>query len=169
MPPEPRRYAIFYKTTRNRIQSGATLTMSETARQTLVPDGRTQEVLNKLDWWDDRNQGHHTQKRTKSRPQCRALILVQSIDASGSAGVTFKAWTRNLSQGGLSFVLPREVSLQAVVITWCDDKVEPGSRLRAQVVRYRRVHNGYWEYGVEFLSRERLPEALAVAESQGAP
>lgn len=161
--------AIFAPTTRNPIQSRVTLTMSETARQTLVPDGRTQEVLDKLDWWDERNQGHHTQKRTSFRPSCRTLILVQSVDASGKAEVTFKAWTRNLSQGGLSFILPRELPLQAIVITWCDDKAEPASPLRGRVVRFRRVHDGYWEYGVEFLSRERLPEALAVAESQGAP
>ena len=143
--------------------------MSETARQTFVPDPRTQEVLDKLDWWDDRNRDHHTQKRTSCRPSCRTLILVQSVDASGSAGVNFKAWTRNLSQGGLSFILPRELKLQDVVITWCDDKVEPGSRLRGQVVRCRRVHGGYWEYGVEFLSREQLPEALATTECQDAP
>ena len=143
--------------------------MSKKPRQAKVPDARTQEVLDKLDWWDDRNQGHHTQKRSKSRPLYRTLILVQSVDASDSAEVTFKAWTRNLSQGGLSFVLPRELHLHDVVITWCDGKVEPASRLQGQVVRFRRVHDGYWEYGVEFLSRERLPEALAVAESQDAP
>ena len=137
-------------------------------RSSAAPDAKIQEVLDKLDWWDGRNQGHHTQKRTSFRPSCRTLILVRSANDSECDAVAFKAWTRNISQGGLAFILPRQYSLDKVRITWCHDKADPPSQLQARVVRTRRVHDGYYEYGVEFLSREGLSGAVVAAASTNA-
>ncbi len=61
-------------------------------------------------------------------------------------------WTRNLSQGGLSFIAREQILAEQIVVElpFADGRI---NYLLSNVVRTRQVDEEFWEYGVAFLLR----------------
>lgn len=133
---------------------------SEIMKTSTLPDEkqdyRAERAMEILDRWAERLNGHHSQKRSHSRVPLRTEIIVYVPDKQGSAGEftdskSFKAWTRNISSNGVSFLYSRYVKLEHFVVG-----LQTGQGLiwfNAECVRCRQVHEGYWEYGVRLTER----------------
>ena len=116
-------------------------------------DFRATRVLDTLDRWSDRLQGHFTQKREFPRRRFRTKVTVY-LDGNSGVGESAQStsvdvWSRNISQGGLCFVYTDQI--EAVDMIVCLDAQGDG-RLwySAEVVRSRPVHDGFWEFGIRF-------------------
>jgi len=131
------------------------------AAQPTVPrlDAPIQQVLDTLDWWNNLNSGHHSQKRGSDRAPYRVPIHVFIFDEKHNIGepakndFVFHAWIRNLSRQGLSFVSRESRVLEKVAICLNGEATIDSTWVIAKVVWSRRIHDGFWEYGVELLDR----------------
>ncbi|MCA9041373.1 MAG: PilZ domain-containing protein [Planctomycetaceae bacterium] len=119
-----------------------------------------EEVLAILDRWDSRLQGHHTQKRQYVRKPYRTKMTVFIPQSDGMAGesmesTSFPVWSRNISQGGVSFIYPGQLKHGKYLM--CLDPEKSGSLwFVVEIVRSREVHNEFWEYGAKMLERASL-------------
>ena len=76
----------------------------------------------------------------------------QAARGRGAQATSFWAWTRNVSAGGLSFVYPRQIQLERILVCLPPGAARQGW-VHADVVRRRAVLEGFWEYGVIFRQR----------------
>ncbi|MAT16375.1 MAG: pilus assembly protein PilZ [Planctomyces sp.] len=119
-----------------------------------------EEVLSILERWDAKNQGHHTQKRQYSRKPYRTKMTVFIPQSEGMAGesmeaTSFTVWSRNISQGGVSFIYPGQLQHGRYLI--CLDPEKSGSLwFLVEILRSRQVHNEFWEYGANMLERASI-------------
>lgn len=116
-------------------------------------------VLDILDRWDERLQGHQTQKREFPRRKFRARITVY-IESDGVAGecaesMNLDVWARNISQAGLAFVYQGQIKAENIVV--CLDP-DAGGKMwyQAEIVRSRQVHNEFREYGIRFTGSAQI-------------
>lgn len=118
------------------------------------------EVLDMLDRWSDRMHGHHTQKRQYHRVPYRTLMTVyipyndhMAGEANESAG--FTVWSRNLSRGGVGFIYTGQLNHGKYLM--CLDAAQRGELwFLVEVVRSRKVHDHFWEYGAKLLERASI-------------
>ncbi len=119
-----------------------------------------ERVLDMLDRWADRLNGHQDQKREFPRKRFRARVTVYIPETSGMAGecaesTSFQVWSRNLSQGGMSFVYRGHIKAEKIVV--CLDPDKGGTHwYQGVLVRKRLVHNDFWEYGVRFTGTAQI-------------
>lgn len=119
-----------------------------------------ERVLDMLDRWADRLNGHQDQKREFPRKRFRARVTVYIPETVGIAGesaeaTNFQVWSRNLSQGGMSFIYHSHIKSDRIVV--CLDPDKGGTHwYQGQLVRKRLVHNDYWEYGVKFTGTAQI-------------
>ncbi|QDU79504.1 hypothetical protein Pla110_12140 [Polystyrenella longa] len=119
-----------------------------------------EEVLSILDRWDARMQGHHNQKRQYSRNPYRTKMTVFIPQSDGMVGessesTSFTVWSRNISQGGVSFIYPGQ--LQHGKYLMCLDPEKSGSLwFLVEIVRSRQVHNEFYEFGAKMLERASI-------------
>jgi len=113
-------------------------------------------VLETLDRWDERLNGsfHGLRKHARSKFFSLVTVLIPASELGGQPGeppILLKAWCRNISQGGLSFVFPRKLPADRILV---GVGVEPNQKwFQAEIVRTRQVIENYWEHGVAFKSR----------------
>jgi len=120
------------------------------------------EVLESLDRWDARLQGHQREKRQKLRRRLhtRMSVLVpaainnqkgdEEVDPSQSTET--QVWSRNITEGGLAFIHPGRLKTEKFII--CIDSSDEGKCwVHADLVRSRQVHPEFWEYAVQFTGR----------------
>jgi hypothetical protein len=119
-------------------------------------------VLNILNRWDQRLQGHHQEKRGSQRAQYVAAMRLYrrpAQDVDGDAEPPFNVWSRNVSVTGVSFVHRGPIEPRRCVLC-----MDPGSGAKlwfhVEIVRKRLVHDGFWEYGARFLRRASREEVL---------
>jgi hypothetical protein len=114
-------------------------------------------VLDMLQKWDDRLRDHATQKRSSSRRPLKikvTIVIPESRDEVGEVqdrSVT-EVWTRNVSQSGLCFIscIPIKSKTNEVIVSL-------GQKfLLSRIVRSRQVHEGFWEYGLEYLHEAQM-------------
>ena len=140
------------------------------------------EALEKLQRWDAKNAGHQSEKRSGERHvyETQSIVIVvphdETCDLAGEAlsaenSSSFSACTRNLSRSGLSFIVPREV-LPSVTgenfAPLCLEKLLTAERkvhvamamksgpplwVEGKVVRFRPIHDGLYECGLQFLAK----------------
>lgn len=121
---------------------------------------RAHEVLDMLDRWDQRMQGHQNQKRGFARRSYRTRMTLFILGGDTVAGECQEAcsadvWSRNLSQGGLCFIYPHQLKTDKVII--CLNPDQGGTQwFHAEIVRSRQVHNEFWEYGFRFAGRAEM-------------
>lgn len=152
-----------------------------TASTTIVPSKKQARaalrVLDTLDRWDTRFQKHHSRNRAHVRKPYRTIVTLYTGSArplpkddqpSRASEVTeqnpgrycyercYKAWTRNVSQGGMAFVYPARLPAQAFVVE-LDLGQEQNAYFRAVLCRVREVQDGFWEHGVAFQERLFVP------------
>ncbi len=120
---------------------------------------RALEILDILDRWNERSKGHFSQKRQYARKSFRSLVIVvtveTAVDAADTAGLTrLRVWSRNISQGGISFIFPGQITAPEITLS-----LDPEEKvwMRGQIVRCRPIHDGFWDYGVKFVGRANPP------------
>jgi hypothetical protein len=122
-----------------------------------------EQVLEILTRWDQRMQGHQTQKRAANRVTFRAPVLLYpriSTANSESAAAPITVWARNISPGGIGFIYKGRIDVKRIVVC-LDPESGETAWFHAEVVRRRQVHNDFWEYGARFTGRASRDEALA--------
>lgn len=134
-------------------------------------DKHALEVLEILDRWDERLQGHHAQMRTSERKKYRRKIVViipecNQEDDQSHQPQSLAVWCRNLSQGGLSFIHSHKLH-EGDILLCLNPDCESKLLYNAQITRSRQVHNGFWEYGVKLLSKVELEKSSAEESTSG--
>ncbi len=121
-----------------------------------------QAVIDILNRWDARMNGHITQKRSHERiPYAGRLCLFPfsrhgTVDADRQ-GLT--VWARNVSPKGIAFVHKGHIDWRRVLFCLDPDSGE-ATWMHAEIVRSRKVHNDFWDYGARFIRRAQPDESL---------
>jgi hypothetical protein len=115
------------------------------------------ELLDMLDRWDARLNGHQNQKREHSRVAFRSRIVVElpelaDFDQIPDEESRLQVWARNLSPSGVSFLHRSMIESRKIVVCLGS---EGGVQLKylARIVRSRKLQDGFQEYGAVFLER----------------
>ena len=128
-----------------------------------------QEVIDILNRWDARMNGHQTQKRapadTLFGPHFFVLRQATRIGRAGKRRNHRLA--RNVSPKGIGFVYKGRIEWKRVLLCLDPDAGET-TWMHAEIVRSRNVHNDFWDYGVRFI-RRAAAEDLPSAESGPEP
>jgi hypothetical protein len=114
-----------------------------------------QEVINILNRWDARMNGHQTQKRAHPRTPylgCLYLFYGRRRDSVEKEQPGLVVWARNVSPKGLAFVYHEHIEWKRVLLCLSPESGE-ATWMHAEIVRERKVHNGLWDYGVRFIRR----------------
>ncbi len=115
------------------------------------------ELLESLDRWDKRLQGHHEENRIAPRTSLPSKMTAlvpsghrQTSNPDLMSGI--EVWCRNISRQGMAFIHAGQ--LKADQLTICLDSCGAGAMwVQAEVIRSRMVHPEFWEYGVVFTGR----------------
>ncbi len=130
-------------------------------------------VIRALERWQDRLEDHVIQKRRHERRRVHARMEAFPVEegedverALRRPGLTI--WSCNISPAGLAFVFRGRIGANRIVV--CLDP-DAGRRnfVETSVVRARRVHSDFWEYGVKFLGRVEPPMVTAAPHSAASP
>jgi hypothetical protein len=120
------------------------------------------QVLKILNNWDRKFQGHHQEKRGNQRVPYSAPMRLHRRKSHLSAGETDSGlivWARNISPTGVGFVSRTKILSRRAVL--CLDPTAGGKSLfRIEIVRTRKVHNDFWEYGARFTGRASEDDIL---------
>lgn len=116
-------------------------------------------VLDVLDRCENRLLAHYRHKRghTRENYRSRVTIFVPPDRFEHSPGdrepLQFEVLVRNISCSGLSFIHPGELMFETMDVGL--DVSKSPVWFTAQVVRKRRVEEGFWEYGATFTGRKQ--------------
>lgn len=112
-------------------------------------------ALDSVDRTEDRLSGVYEKVREFSRRSFRIPVTVvvpnEKQENPLAKGVRFEAFSRNLSESGLSIVYRGEIDSDRVIIG-----IGSGERtkwIESTVRRRRAVFEGFWEFGIRFESR----------------
>jgi hypothetical protein len=124
-----------------------------------------EQVLDILRRWDHRMRDHQTQKRAQERCSYPARLAlyhhgIASADGNDNDPSPITVWARNVSLGGIGFIYKGRIAARQVVLC-LDPDLEGTTWVHAEIVRSRRVHNDFWDYGAKFLGRATADEAHA--------
>jgi hypothetical protein len=63
-----------------------------------------------------------------------------------------RIWSRDVTPSGISFISMDKIAVAAIIVGLI---TSDNSRtfVRAKICRSRKVHDGFWEYGAEFVER----------------
>lgn len=129
-------------------------------QQDEVVDPKAARVLEMLERWNDRLDGRADHDRQHARQLMKSRIRIVLVGSGKEEGTTdpesLWVWTRNISQSGICFIHDGLLDTDQIII--CLQPKEEKIYFRAQIVRRREVHEGFWEYGARLLSRAD-PEA----------
>jgi hypothetical protein len=129
-----------------------------------------QEVIDILNRWDARMNGHQTQKRNHERKPFASRICIYHAERHGAfekeqEGIV--VWARNVSAKGIAFIYKGRIEWKRILVCLDPDSGE-ATWMHAEIVRCRNVHNDFWDYGARFLRRATSDDALpAVANTVG--
>ncbi len=116
-------------------------------------------VLDSLDQLDSRLDAHYSGKRKHRRVPFRALGRLVFAEPGETAvdpetAPACQVWVRSLSQSGLSFISPFEITKASLVVGLDVSGCGATTWFVAEVVRSRKTPEGeFYEHGVKFLSR----------------
>lgn len=128
------------------------------------------DLLEMLDLWEHRNKDAIRFAREHERQPFRQVCWISPIDGAYASlglrpGAAMKAWSRDLTPGGMGFVTNHQIPAEEIVV--CMKSVTGASiRVRAAVRRRKKVHQDFWEFGVQFqekLTDEPAEESLQTA------
>ena len=125
-----------------------------------------QAVIDILNRWDARMNGHQTQKRAHERVPYSVRICLFYGRRRGSIepeqpGIT--VWARNVSAKGIGFVYKGRIEWKRVLLCLDPDSGET-TWMHAEIVRSRNVHNDFWDYGARFIRRATSDDVLPAIE-----
>ncbi len=115
--------------------------------------------------WDEKMQGHQTQKRAKERCMYPARMAVYHHGIKKADSAPIAVWARNVSELGVGFIYRGRIPAKRVVL--CLDPDTGGSTwLLIEIVRARQVHNEFWDYGAKFIGRSSREDAVGPSRSK---
>lgn len=118
------------------------------------------DLLESLERWSKRLDGHHVEKRMAPRTTLRSkmtALVPFSRGPSWNPDLTSEidVWCRNISRVGMAFIHAGQLNADKVTI--CLDSSGAGKLwIHAEVIRSRIVHPEFWEYGLLFTGRISL-------------
>lgn len=118
------------------------------------------EVMDMLDRWSEKMSGHHTQKRQYHRVAYRTMMTLYIAYGDNVAGeaqesAAFTVWSRNISRGGVGFLYHGHLTHGKYLM--CLDAEQKGELwFLVDIVRSRKVHDQFWEYGAKLLERASI-------------
>ncbi len=120
-------------------------------------DEQAAELLDMLDRWDARLNGHQNQKREHPRVPFRSRILIQFPELADFEHVSedeaqLHVWARNLSPAGVCFLHRGSIESRKIVVCLDPDNGAQ-HRYLAKIIRERKLQDDFREYGVIFLQR----------------
>ena len=120
-------------------------------------DKAAEDTLDALDRWSDRPQHHCTQKRKSKRNSFRhtiSLFVCNSAKGAREVGERemTEAYARDLSASGVGFIHPQNLPTDKITVC-LSFKNNKCIYVNGKIVRRRKVHNDFWEYGVQFTDR----------------
>jgi hypothetical protein len=126
-----------------------------------------QEVIDILNRWDARMNGHQTQKRSHERVPYSSRVCLYADARNGASepgeeGIT--VWARNVSARGIAFIYKGRIEWRRVLLCLDPDSGE-ATWMHAEIVRSRSVHNEFWDYGARFIRRAPTENAPPVVEN----
>jgi len=117
------------------------------------------EVQSILDRWEERLKGHHGEDRRDARQRFRGEILVhvptrqvRTAHQVVKGSHCLRAWARNVSCNGISFLYSDKIDTVEVMIC-LNPQAKERQWYRGDIVRARKVQNDFWEYGVHLTGR----------------
>lgn len=146
--------------------------MKSTPLETLPAEHQrdAERVLQILARWDEKMQGHQTQRRSKERCTYPARMAVYHHGIKSRQSLTpdeapITVWARNVSALGVGFIFRGRIPSKRVVL--CLDPDAGGSTwLLVEIVRARQVHNEFWDYGAKFVGRASREDAEGSSSSK---
>jgi hypothetical protein len=137
----------------------------------LPPDTQkdAQRVLKILARWDEKMRGRQTQKRSHERCAYPARMAVFHHEIKASLGRRSEAaitvWARNVSALGVGFIYKGQIPAKRIVMC-LDPDTGAKTWLHVEIVRRRKVHNEFWDYGAKFVGRATPEDAKRTAHVQ---
>jgi hypothetical protein len=119
-----------------------------------------------MDRWDQRLQGHNTEKREGGRVKYRTKLLlkipvtVASDNGTSQAESQLEVWSRNISRGGVGF-LSRDKILADNIVLCLNPNSDEQKWYHGVIVRRRPVQSEFWDYGVQLTGRADSGTATA--------
>lgn len=128
-----------------------------------------QRVMDSLDRQDERLNQHYSVQRKHQRHEVRTTAVVvlppmPAVDFANNSAASpvaaveaerLSVWVRNVSPTGMSFIYPQELQHKRVVVG-LNPSPAATTWFHAEVMRVRKVIDGFWEYGVAFKERATL-------------
>jgi len=117
---------------------------------------RAQRVLESLDRWDERLNGHQTERRERDRAHIRGTIAIAFPEsdfalAGRQESDYLRVWARNISQSGVGFIYNGIIHAEYIIARLnCGDEE---MHFQARIIRRRQLPEDFWEYGAELLER----------------
>ena len=126
-----------------------------------------QEVIDILNRWDARMNGHQTQKRSHERVLFSSRVCLYADARNGAPepgqeGLT--VWARNVSAKGIAFIYKGRIECRRILLCLDPDSGE-STWMHAEIVRSRSVHNEFWDYGARFIRRVSAENVPSVDEN----
>ena len=143
------------------------MTTQLSSNSTDVRRAEAQEVIDILNRWDAKMNGHQTQRRAHERVPYSVRICLFRRERKSAAeppkpGLT--VWSRNVSPKGIGFIYKGRIEWKRVLL--CLDPDSGGATwMHAEIVRSRSVHNGFWDYGARFIRRATREESLPAGQN----
>ncbi|MDQ3332617.1 MAG: hypothetical protein M3552_18540 [Planctomycetota bacterium] len=112
-----------------------------------------QRALDALDRLDSRLGSHYSDRRRHVRRTFRSIATVRLAATAGSEARDVTVWTREISESGMSFICPDQITDEWALIRL---EVSPGSPVWfvADIIRRREVPSEeFWEHGIAFRGR----------------
>lgn len=119
-----------------------------------------QRVLSDLDRMDQRLSAVYAAERAHERAAFQGRVPLRFADETPDGTATdlcqIHVWTRDVSRSGMSFIYPEQVTAKKCQICLGDPNATNAVWRHAEIVRGREVQDGFWEYGVRFVSRNTI-------------
>jgi hypothetical protein len=93
-------------------------------------------------------QGNDERRRHQRIPYTERIDVLTPMDAAAVAG-----YARDLSKGGMAFIVHGELPPEITVVLRPRDSGEP-FRVRSRVIRCNKIIDNFYDVGVEFLRLE---------------
>lgn len=112
------------------------------------------DMIEMLDLWEMRNKDAVRFSREHQRQPFRQTCWISPADGDYRSlqlpsGKSLKAWSRDLTPGGMGFITTRNIEPDEIIICMTADG-GGGVCIKAAVKRRRKVHQDFWEFGVQF-------------------
>jgi hypothetical protein len=140
---------------------------SESSNATVCSfESEVSRFLAELDLRAELESGRWAEKRGHQRRGFRAPCRINYFSPINRSIMTTMATTRDVSQGGLSFVAPAHFARASEVVIGVETNAQTTRRLVGAVVYSRRVSDGWFLTGVQFGPVDEFLMKIAIEQDE---